>query len=347
MSASYDARGTSPAWHPDLLDGYESRDLPLPGVQPAAGEPESVEMVATLVRRRPTGVTRRAVLYLHGWNDYFFQTHLAQAWADLGSDFYALDLRRYGRSLRRGHLPGFVTDLDDYGLELDQAADLIAEEHDELVLMGHSTGGLIASLWAARHGDRISALVLNSPWLDLQGSAVVKTLGSPVIDALGSRNPTSVLRLPPDVGFYARTLHTSLGGEWDYDLELKSTPSPPIRSGWLRAVLIGHQRVAAGLGIEVPVLVLASSQTDFSRKWHEGLARADTVLDVEQIAARAVRLGRHVTVVRVEQGMHDLVLSAPEVRAAVLREIARFVRGYVNFDPAVVDGAVADVTHTG
>ncbi|MCW2811805.1 MAG: hypothetical protein JWP61_2263 [Friedmanniella sp.] len=335
-----------PSWHPDLLDGYESCDLPLPDVRPAAGEPETVEMVATLVRRVPTGASRRAVLYVLGWNDYFFQTHLADAWTELGFDFYAIDLRRYGRSLRRGHLPGFVTDLDDYGVELDRAADVIASDHDELVLMGHSTGGLIAALWAGRHGDRISALVLNSPWLDLQGSAIVRTLGSPVIDALGSRNPTSVLRLP-DLGFYARTLHSSLGGEWDYDLELKATPSPPIRSGWLRAVLIGHQRVAAGLGIDAPVLVLASSQTDFSRKWHEGLALADTVLDVEQIAARAVRLGRHVTVVRVEEGMHDLVLSAPAVRANVLAEIARFVQGYVKPLGKLVDGGVAGVTRTG
>ena len=150
------------------------------------------------------------MLYLHGWNDYFFQTHLADHLADLGFDFYALDLRRYGRSLRRGHLRGFITDLDDYALELDAAADLIAEDHDQLLLMGHSTGGLIAALWASQHSDRISGLVLNSPWLDLQGSALVRTLGTPVIDAIGTRAPTSVLRLP-DLGFYPRTLHSSPG----------------------------------------------------------------------------------------------------------------------------------------
>jgi alpha-beta hydrolase superfamily lysophospholipase len=36
-----------------------------------------------------------------------------------------------------------------------------------------------------------------------------------------------------------------------------------------------------------------------------------------------------VTVVRVEEGMHDLLLSAPAVREQVLVEMARFVRGYV------------------
>ena len=87
----------------------------------------------------------------------------------------------------------------------------------------------------------------------LQGSAIVRTLGTPVIDRLGSRAPTSVIRLP-DLGFNARALHISLGGEWDYDLELKSTPGPPIRAGWLRAILLGHQRVAGGLADRCPDL---------------------------------------------------------------------------------------------
>ena len=56
-------------------------------------------MVATLVRLRAAAPTRRAVLYLHGFVDYFFQTHLAEFFTERGYDFYALDLRKYGRSL--------------------------------------------------------------------------------------------------------------------------------------------------------------------------------------------------------------------------------------------------------
>ena len=125
-----------------------------------------------------------------------------------------------------------------------------------------------------------------------------------MIDRLGSRAPTSVIRLP-DLGFNARALHISLGGEWDYDLALKSTPGPPIRTGWLRAILLGHQRVAAGLGIGVPILVLASTTTDFSRRWHEGL-RSWTPCSMWSRSRRAVRLGPHVTVVRIPEGLHDL-----------------------------------------
>jgi alpha-beta hydrolase superfamily lysophospholipase len=332
-------------WSPDFLDGYETTELALPGVEPATGEPPDVDLVATLIRRRPDQVARRAVLYLHGWNDYFFQTHLADYMTDLGYDFYALDLRRYGRSIRHGQLRGFITSLDDYSIELDAAANLIAADHDRLLLMGHSTGGLIAALWAAHNADRLEGLILNSPWLDLQGSAIVRALGTPVIDRLGSRAPTSIIRLP-DLGFNARALHISLGGEWDYDLMLKSTPGPPIRTGWLRAILLGHQRVAAGLGIGVPILVLASTTTDFSRRWHEGLRLVDTVLDVEQTAARAARLGPHVTVVRIPEGLHDLTLSAPHVRKHALDEIGRFVEAYLKRGPGLVDGSVGGGTRT-
>jgi alpha-beta hydrolase superfamily lysophospholipase len=310
------------------LDGYESTDLLLPDVAPAPGEPADVEMVATLIRRAPADRHRRAVLYVHGWNDYFFQTHLADHLTDLGFDFYAIDLRRYGRSLRRGHLHGFITDLDDYGAELAAAAGVIAESHDQLVLMGHSTGGLIIALWAARNAGRIDGLILNAPWLDFQGLAMIRTLGSPVIEALGSSLPTSVLKLP-DSGLTARTLHISHGGEWDYDLDLKRTPSAPIRVGWLRAILLGHQRVAAGLHIDVPILVLASSTSELARRWHDGLRTVDTVLDVEKVTRRATQLGRCVTIVRIDEAVHDVILSAPSVRKIAMEEISRWIEGYV------------------
>ncbi|MDN5771067.1 MAG: alpha/beta hydrolase, partial [Microlunatus sp.] len=169
-------------WHPDLLDGFESCDIPLPDAPAAPGEPADTELVATLIRRAGGERSPHAILYLHGWNDYFFQTHVADVLSEAGFAFYALDLRRYGRSLRQGQLRGFIANLSEYDLELTAAADRIGAEHERLTLIGHSTGGLIATLWTSGHPDRVSGLILNSPWLDLQGSAMVKMLGGPVIE---------------------------------------------------------------------------------------------------------------------------------------------------------------------
>jgi hypothetical protein len=74
-------------WSPDFLVGYETTELALPGAEPAPGEPADVELVATLIRKSGPRIGTRAVLYLHGWNDYFFQTHVADYLTDLGYDF--------------------------------------------------------------------------------------------------------------------------------------------------------------------------------------------------------------------------------------------------------------------
>ncbi|MDO5500372.1 MAG: alpha/beta hydrolase [Propionibacteriaceae bacterium] len=314
------------AWHPDLLVGFEQCLLPLDLVENSLGGDPAEDFSAVLVRPVQRPGTNRAVLYVHGWNDYFFQAHLADFWAEQGYDFYALDLRRYGRSWREGQLRGFTTDLREYFEELDLAVAELRADHDHLVLMGHSTGALTAALYAHGHPGEFDALVLNSPWLDLQGGPLARTLG-PLIKSLGGQRPTTILPLP-DSGFTRKTLHVNEGGEWDYDLALKSGAVSPIRVGWLKAVFQGHARVAAGLAITCPVLVLCSSRSDFSRKWSEAMRAADVVLDVDQIATRAVRLGPIVTVARIDGAVHDVVLSTPDVRARVFAEITRWLRAY-------------------
>lgn len=101
-------------WSDDrLLPGYQARSWPVEDAELADGELDE-QLTATLVRRNAPQ-HQRAVLYVHGWSDYFFQTHLADFWNKQGFDFYALDLRRYGRNLRPGLFAGYITDLDHYG----------------------------------------------------------------------------------------------------------------------------------------------------------------------------------------------------------------------------------------
>src|SRR5688572_31755509 len=105
----------------DILgEPYRSRVIDL-------GHDEEGPVVATLVRRRAETPTGRAVLYVHGFVDYFFQTHLADFFVERGWDFYAIDLRKYGRSLRPHQTPNFCRDITDYYPELDAAARLIRD----------------------------------------------------------------------------------------------------------------------------------------------------------------------------------------------------------------------------
>ena len=68
------------SWQQDFLSGYEQRRL-------ALGNGD----VATVVRHLGNVAHRRAVVYLHGFNDYYFQSQLGDSIVAHGYSFYALD----------------------------------------------------------------------------------------------------------------------------------------------------------------------------------------------------------------------------------------------------------------
>jgi len=306
---------------PDILGGdWLARTLRL---SPDGGE----EVVATLVQRHGPPRSRRAVLYVHGYCDYFFQTHLADYWERLGFDFHALDLRRYGRSLRPWQIPNFCTDLQVYDEELDYAVSFLRQEmgYDRLVVMAHSTGGLITALWASRKRGRgsIDAMVLNSPWFDLAGGWLLRGPVTAAIDVIGAISPSLVVSgLGPH---YGRSIHRSGTGEWDYDLRWKPIEGFPVRAGWFRAVRRGHAELAAGLAIDVPVLVSCSAASGPNDRWHDAIMSTDSVLDVTQIVAKAPRLGPDVTITQIDGGIHDLTLSPEPARSGFFRTVAGWI----------------------
>ena len=144
---------------------------------------------------------KRAVLYLHGRNDYFFQTHLADAFLSAGYEFYALDLRTCGRAGVGHPSPHDVRDLRVHDEEIGEALRIIRSEHGHgvVVLNGHSTGGLQAVIWAGDHPGSVEAVTLNSPWLQLNASGLMRSYGSAYVDVLSRRSPERIIDNPAEV----------------------------------------------------------------------------------------------------------------------------------------------------
>lgn len=320
------------------MDQVQTDVLGAPYTAETIALPDDAEgpVVATLVRRPAAAPTGRAVLHVHGFADYFFQTEYAQWWTDRGYDFHALDLRKYGRSLLPHQSPNYVADLRDYFPEIDAAWQRIVHRdgHDHVVLSAHSTGGLTLPLWAHRAHEegrtpQLAGLVLNSPWFDMQGAWWLRTIGTTVINQLGARQP--LRQIPRSVnGFYARSLHREHEGEFDFDLAWKPLESQPVYAGWLRAVRNGHAKLHAGIEVGAPALVLSSARSARPLQMGQEVHRNDIVLDVDQIRRWAPALGRHVTSIAIEDARHDVVLSLPEVRARVYAEMETWLRAYVD-----------------
>ncbi|MET0298059.1 MAG: alpha/beta hydrolase, partial [Microbacterium sp.] len=239
-------------WVPDILgEPFEQMTLPL-------GKDDEGDVFATVVRLLPEHALLGGlfgdhrpfadvdVLYVHGWSDYFFQTRLARFWTERGARFYALDLRKYGRSLREGQTPGYISDLHDYDADIGAALEAMGRGTDgsgerRLVLMGHSTGGLTLSLWAARHQGSVDAVVLNSPWLEFQLSATARAAIAPVLGFRAKYRPFD-LWPQADLGFYTRAQNEVADPDDPMAVDLAWRPerTMPVHVGWMHAVIAGH-----------------------------------------------------------------------------------------------------------
>jgi alpha-beta hydrolase superfamily lysophospholipase len=263
------------------------------------------------------------VLYLHGFVDYFFQAHLAEAFERRGYRFYAIDLRGYGRSLERGEdreHPNFVPEIAVYGEDLTAAAQAIAQEegHRELVGLGHSTGGLILPLWASKRPEPLRALVLNSPWLDFNANWFMR---GPVTKLMGLF--AKVAPMAPISGLkvhYGRALHRDTGGEWDYDLAWKPHDGFPTYPVWFTSVRRWQARIARGIEVGCPVLMMTSLRRGDPARHHPELLTTDSILDPAQMWRLAPKLGADVEVRALEGGAHDLSLSPEPTRSRFLAE---------------------------
>jgi alpha-beta hydrolase superfamily lysophospholipase len=283
------------SWRPDsLLPGFEALELDFPADYDGP-------VVATLVRLPAGDAPRGAVLYVHGFSDYFFQRHMAERFALEGYAFHALDLRKHGRSLRPHQHPNFCKSIGEYYADLDAAIEAIGAP---VLLAGHSTGGLVCSLYVhegKRRGE-VQALWLNSAFFDWNLPEWRK-VQLHVAAAIGRYYPflNDPKAFRPD---YTRALHA----EWDFDSALKPDFGFPLYYGWLGAISDAFQKVHRGLRLECPVLSMHSDP-------------ADIVLDWRHIARWSRTLGPEVTVLAFPGAVHDLVCSAPRIREEVFRQL--------------------------
>ncbi|MFI3264801.1 MAG: alpha/beta hydrolase [Rikenellaceae bacterium] len=314
----------SAQYRPDILgEGFEQITI-------EQDDSYDGEVVATLVRHTPLENVTRAVLYVHGYNDYFFQREMAKQFIEQEWQFYAVDLRRYGRSTSEWQTPFEVRKISEYFADIDAAIDIMVSEGvDEIILMGHSTGGLTTSLYCHENREnlRVNALILNSPFFDMNlGGGWLESIGVPCVSFLGAlfRN-FEVMGGSDNISGYAKSISDKYDGEWSMDSSLKRDVSLPITAGWIRAIHTAQKKLQSGLDIPCPVLVLYSDKSVQGEYSAQEYMSGDSVLDVDDIAAYAPMMGFNVTQKEIQGGMHDLVLSRSEVRYPLYKTIFNWI----------------------
>lgn len=288
-------------------------------------QPDDYEgkVTSTLVRKLTDKKSNKAVLYIHGYCDYFFQEEYAEQFTKSGINFYALDLRKYGRSYLPHQVIYNMRSLKEYFPDIDSALEIIKKEgNDKVLLNAHSTGGLIASLYANQRKDSpfFDAIFLNSPFLEMNMSWFKRKAAIPLIAKKALKKPNKTIK-GSSLSFYGESLHKDYRGEWDYDLSVKPIVSPDVTYGFIRALHLGHNEIKNRLHITQPILVMHSDKSIQSKSWREDFYYSDSVLDVGDIEKYSYFLGNKVKTIAIKDGMHDLVLSRAPVRNEVYRNL--------------------------
>ncbi|CAF1339481.1 unnamed protein product [Adineta steineri] len=277
---------------------------------------------ATLLHARTTNNKNqhfyKAILYLHGYIDYYFHDHVCIRFLEHGYDFYALDMRKCGRSIISPEQDKYIhycTDLHEYDEEITLAIEHIIKEAKDkerkILLFGHSTGGLIATLYASsglRHTD-IDAVILNSPYLTAMKTTFVETALLSILMKL--RKSQNI-----DAGWYGKSIHVSDRGEWNFDLNKIPIDKFPLHGTFLYAVhTIQEDLEKKRISISCPVLFMCSNRSVKADKtWRDEYAEADIILDVKTMKAMAATIGSQVTIYEIENAKHDIFLSKQAVR---------------------------------
>lgn len=303
-------------WHPDELgDRYISRTVSQP-------DDYSGKVVSTIIAKDTIVPGHRGLLYVHGFNDYFFQAALGDSIVAHGWNFRAVDLRKYGRSLLPGQKRFQARNLREYFPDIDSAVvDMQAAGIDTIVIMGHSTGGLIVSVYMNDWPPAdIRGVILNSPFLGWNFGCFMRKVAIPCVSTLGGIFPNIKINQGASTA-YSHSLLRRYGGEWEYDTLKKLIVSPAVTSGWVHAIQSGQKQLRRHSDIKVPVLLMYSSASVSG----EDATRGDAVLNVSQIAEYGKRLGPDVTEVVIPQGLHDLILSPRAARDSAYRAIFHFL----------------------
>ncbi len=283
---------------------------------------------ATLIYRKTKRPSSKAILYVHGFVDYFYQLELADWANNNGYNFYAVDLRKYGRSMLPHQKPNHLRNIEEYYEELDRAVEVIRKKdrNNFLALMGHSTGGLITALYAHdRAAEKsVDALILNSPFLEFNAPAILLKTAIPLFASMGKSFPEMNSPLTLDEG-YPKSLLKDYYGEWDFDEKMKPVKGFKIHFGWIRAIYKAQRRLQKGLDIACPVLLLHSSASIKPGKYNDGMQTADAVLNVEHMKKYGPGLGSRVELVEIREGKHDLVLSNEKARKFAYYKMKTFL----------------------
>lgn len=251
---------------------------------------------------------KKCIIWIPGRNDYFFHYHFTEKFSNY--DIYSIMFKN--NHARRNDIIHHVDDIKEHFIEIDTLYENYdINNYEEVILYGHSTGGLISVLYYKNNlKNKISKLILNSPFFKFKRH----WLENFFLDYIA----WYVFDFLPNIDISFNTFNTntymlSLSENYKINKKYKTDYDVPVISSWIVNNIKHQYKIQLGnININIPTLVLYCDKTvknNFSQK-------GDSILHIDDNIKQLSNLFKDQTFLKLEiisNGVHDLLCADGEI----------------------------------
>ncbi|HEX2674006.1 MAG TPA: alpha/beta hydrolase [Polyangiaceae bacterium] len=250
---------------------------------------------------RPAETPRASLVIIHGFKAHSGQySASARQLVQAGVAVYALDLRGHGKSDGERF---WVDEFSDYVADLEQLVRLVRDRQPNapLFLLGHSVGGVVASLFALEYPSQLAGLITESFAFELPPPSIALAL----MKGLDHVAPRAKVLALKDEDF---SRDPAVVASMKADPLITQSPGP---THTLAEMIRAGEKLRKNLAvISTPVLVLhgtadRATRPSGSQHFFDGVGSVDKTLELY------------------EDGVHDLLHDLDKVR--VLADIIEWI----------------------
>jgi pimeloyl-ACP methyl ester carboxylesterase len=268
------------------------------------------------ITRRISASNLKSCIYIPGINDYFYNKQFANQIFGKGYNFYAISFPNFGfASTSTSKHNSTFTSIPGMYKYIDFIVEFYQLKHIDL-LIGHSTGGLISTCYAAhrnQHQVHVKRLVLSSPLFEWYCDPHAKSY---------IRSANFLKHVITPVGLLLRevNLKQSIGttnlttceefNQLNFNPKYKSLVEIHTYPEWIRACTLMMHSIQTGyVNVKCPVDVLVSDKSVY---W-EYTQKADNTLDVTDIMKYSHKIGSEVNIHIIPNSVHATFLRIPDI----------------------------------
>ncbi|AWB66531.1 hypothetical protein C2869_08860 [Saccharobesus litoralis] len=251
---------------------------------------------------------------------------LAYDFYQLGYSILTLDHRGQGLSHRETDDPelGYISDANLYADDLHAICcqTRIFQQYQQVDILAHSMGSLIAIDFVSRYQPKVNALAMSSPLLGINAGPLNHTYALKVVNGLMALQGIKCPEYFINQTEYHRPefANNSLcGSQARFELSQDIQADKVIRLGgvtyqWLQQIFIKFSQVFANTtSITVPCLVLQAELESIVKNQSQN----DWVAKVKQS-------NPHITIRLVKGAKHEILMESDTIRGPVIEQIHAF-----------------------